>query len=59
MRYKLSQIVDGCLSTNKGLQGTTSIIDGLSSKLYGQSTYSFTLLCMLMYVRGLKKELKK
>jgi len=59
MRYKLSQIVDAYFSTNKGLQGTTSIIDGLSSKLYGHSTYSFTLLSMLMYVRVLKKELKK
>jgi hypothetical protein len=59
MRYKLSQIVDEYLSTNKELQGTTLIIDGFSSKLYGQSTYSFSLLSMLTYVRELKKELKK
>jgi hypothetical protein len=59
MRYKFSQIVDGYLCTNNGLQGTTLIIDGLSSKLYGHSTYSFTLLSVLMYVRVLKKELKK
>jgi hypothetical protein len=52
-------MVDGYLNTNKELQGTTSIIDGFSSKLYGQSTYSFSLLSMLTYVRELKKELKK